>query len=208
MTWSPSTRRPSRPPSWAWKPRPMFETLSGQLEEIFGRLRRKGRLRPQDIDEALAGIRRALLAADVAVPVVAVFRERVRERAVATDLHRALNPAQQVIQIVHDELVRTPRRRGDVDHVRPAASHCGAPRRPAGLGEDHNRRQAGALVPQPRPQPPSRGRRSDAPGRRRTVARPGIADRSPGLQRSRRPCPGRRCGTGRGTPAGSGRRGV
>ena len=85
----------------------MFETLSGRLEEIFGRLRRKGRLRPQDIDEALAGIRRALLAADVATSVVAVFRERVRERALATDLHRALNPAQQVIRIVHDELVRT-----------------------------------------------------------------------------------------------------
>ena len=85
----------------------MFETLSGQLEEIFGRLRRKGRLRPQDIDEALAGIRRALLAADVATSVVAVFRERVRERALATDLHRALNPAQQVIRIIHDELVRT-----------------------------------------------------------------------------------------------------
>ena len=85
----------------------MFETLSGHLEEVFGRLRRKGRLRPQDIDEALAGIRRALLAADVAVEVAAAFRDRVRERALATDLHRALNPAQQVVRIVHDELVRT-----------------------------------------------------------------------------------------------------
>lgn len=85
----------------------MFETLSGQLEEVFGRLRRKGRLRPQDVDEALAGIRRALLAADVAVEVAATFRDRVRERALATDLHRALNPAQQVVRIVHDELVRT-----------------------------------------------------------------------------------------------------
>ena len=85
----------------------MFETLSGHLEEVFGRLRRKGRLRPQDIEEALAGIRRALLAADVAVEVVAIFRDRVRERALAADLHRALNPAQQVVRIVHDELVRT-----------------------------------------------------------------------------------------------------
>ncbi len=85
----------------------MFETLSGHLEEVFGRLRRKGRLRPQDIEEALDGIRRALLAADVAVEVTAAFRERVRERALATDLHRALNPAQQVVRIVHEELVRT-----------------------------------------------------------------------------------------------------
>ena len=85
----------------------MFETLSGHLEEIFGRLRRKGRLSPADIDEALAEIRRALLAADVAVSVVTAFRDRVREQALAADLHRALNPAQQVVRIVHAELVRT-----------------------------------------------------------------------------------------------------
>lgn len=85
----------------------MFETLSGHLEEIFGRLRRRGRLRPEDIDEALAGIRRALLAADVAVGVVTAFRDRVRQQALAADLHRALNPAQQVVRIVHSELVRT-----------------------------------------------------------------------------------------------------
>jgi signal recognition particle subunit SRP54 len=85
----------------------MFETLSGQLEEIFGRLRRRGRLRPADIDEALAEIRRALLAADVAVSVVTAFRDRVREQALAADLHRVLNPAQQVVRIVHAEIVRT-----------------------------------------------------------------------------------------------------
>ena len=85
----------------------MFETLSGHLEEIFSRLRGRGRLRPEDVDEALGEIRRALLAADVATPVVTAFRERVRERALAAELHRALNPAQQVVRIVHEELVRT-----------------------------------------------------------------------------------------------------
>lgn len=85
----------------------MFENLSGHLEEVFGRLRRKGRLRPSDIDEALGEIRRALLAADVATSVVTAFRDRVRTQALAADLHRALNPAQQVIRIVHAELVRT-----------------------------------------------------------------------------------------------------
>ena len=85
----------------------MFETLSGRLEEIFGRLRRQGRLRPSDVDEALAEIRRALLAADVSVGVVTAFRDRVRTQALAGDLHRALNPAQQVVRIVHGELVRT-----------------------------------------------------------------------------------------------------
>ena len=85
----------------------MFETLSGHLEEIFARLRSRGRLRPEDVDEALGEIRRALLAADVATPVVTAFRDRVRERALAAELHRALNPAQQVVRIVHEELVRT-----------------------------------------------------------------------------------------------------
>ena len=85
----------------------MFESLSANLEGIFDRLRRRGRLRPEDVDEALGEIRRALLAADVAAPVVTAFRDRVRERALAAELHRALNPAQQVVRIVHEELVRT-----------------------------------------------------------------------------------------------------
>ena len=85
----------------------MFEALSGSLGEVFDRLRRKGRLRPEDIDEALGEIRRALLAADVAVGVAADFRDRVRTQALAADLNRALNPAQQVVRIVHSELVRT-----------------------------------------------------------------------------------------------------
>ena len=85
----------------------MFEALSGNLNAVFDRLRRKGRLRPEDIEEALGEIRRALLAADVATGVVAEFRDRVRSQALATDLDRALNPTQQVVRIVHAELVRS-----------------------------------------------------------------------------------------------------
>ena len=85
----------------------MFEALSGNLNAVFDRLRRKGRLRPEDVEEALGEIRRALLAADVAVSVVAEFRDRVRSEALAADLNRALNPAQQVVRIVRAELVRT-----------------------------------------------------------------------------------------------------
>lgn len=85
----------------------MFETLSGNLNTVFDRLRRRGRLRPEDVEEALGEIRRALLAADVATEVVADFRDRVRSQALAADLNRALNPAQQVVRIVHAELVRT-----------------------------------------------------------------------------------------------------
>ena len=85
----------------------MFEALSGSLGAVFDRLRRKGRLRPEDVTEALGEIRRALLAADVSTEVVAEFRDRVRSEALAADLNRALNPAQQVVRIVHAELVRT-----------------------------------------------------------------------------------------------------
>ena len=82
----------------------MFESLSGRLEEIFTALRRRGRLRPADVDDALEQIRRALLDADAAVDVVSAFRERVRARSLETDLHKALNPAQHVLKIVHSEL--------------------------------------------------------------------------------------------------------
>ena len=85
----------------------MFESLSENLNAVFDRLRRKGRLRPEDIEEALGEIRRALLAADVAVGVVAGFRERVRAAALEADLSRALNPTQQIVRIVHAEMVRS-----------------------------------------------------------------------------------------------------
>ncbi|MCE2531649.1 MAG: signal recognition particle protein [Acidimicrobiia bacterium] len=84
----------------------MFEALSSNLNAVFDRLRRKGRLRPEDITEALGEIRRVLLAADVATGVVTEFRDRVRSQALAADLNRALNPTQQVVRIVHAELVR------------------------------------------------------------------------------------------------------
>ena len=82
----------------------MFESLSGRFVEIFASLRRRGRLRPADVDEALDQIRRALLEADVAVDVVSSFRERVRRRSLEADLHKALDPAQQVLKIVYVEL--------------------------------------------------------------------------------------------------------
>jgi signal recognition particle subunit SRP54 len=87
--------------------RVVFESLSSRLEEVFGKLRRKGRLSPADIDATLREIRLALLEADVHVGVVKNFLNRVRERALATDVAKSLTPGQQVIKIVHEELVRT-----------------------------------------------------------------------------------------------------
>ncbi len=83
----------------------MFDTLSDRLSGIFTKLRGKGRLTDADIDAAAREIRLALLEADVALPVVRAFVAAIRERARGAEVHQALNPAQQVIKIVHEELI-------------------------------------------------------------------------------------------------------
>lgn len=83
----------------------MFSTLSDRLTSTFKNLRTKGRLSEADIDATVREIRRALLDADVAVPVVRDFTASVRERALSDEVSGALNPAQQVVKIVNEELV-------------------------------------------------------------------------------------------------------
>ncbi len=83
----------------------MFESLTGHLSSLVQRLSGRGALTEKDVDEALREIRTALLGADVAYQVVRDFCARVRERAVGVDVLRAVQPGQQVIKIVHDELV-------------------------------------------------------------------------------------------------------
>jgi signal recognition particle subunit SRP54 len=83
----------------------MFDTLSNRLEAVFTALRGKGRLSEADIDATAREIRIALLEADVALPVVREFIAAVKERARGAAVSQALNPAQQVIKIVNDELV-------------------------------------------------------------------------------------------------------
>jgi len=85
----------------------MFEALSDRFDGIFKRLRGRGRLREEDVDEVLHEIRLALLEADVNFRVVRNLQARIRERAVGLELSQALNPAQQVIKIVHEELIQT-----------------------------------------------------------------------------------------------------
>ncbi|WP_308799515.1 signal recognition particle protein [Agromyces silvae] len=82
-----------------------FGTLSDRLAETFKNLRTKGKLSAADVDGTVREIRRALLDADVALPVVKEFTATVRERALGDEVNRALNPAQQVVQIVNEELV-------------------------------------------------------------------------------------------------------
>ncbi|GIH06063.1 signal recognition particle protein [Rhizocola hellebori] len=83
----------------------MFDTLSDRLSGIFTKLRGKGRLTEADIDATAREIRLALLEADVALPVVKAFIHRLKERARGSSVSQALNPAQQVIKIVHEELI-------------------------------------------------------------------------------------------------------
>ena len=85
----------------------MFEALSEKLQGVFDRLASRGRLTEADVDAALREVRLALLEADVNFKVVKEFIGRVRERAVGAEVMRSLTPAQQVIKIVHEELINT-----------------------------------------------------------------------------------------------------
>ncbi len=83
----------------------MFDTLSDRLTSVLSDLRGKGRLSETDIDTTCREIRIALLEADVALPVVREFVRQVKERAKGAEVSEALNPAQQVVKIVNEELV-------------------------------------------------------------------------------------------------------
>ena len=82
----------------------MFESLSQRLQSVFQKLKGRGKLSEQDVDQALREVRLALLEADVNFKVVRDFLARVRERAVGQEVLQSLSPAQQVIKIVHEEL--------------------------------------------------------------------------------------------------------
>ena len=84
----------------------MFDSLSDRLRKIFEGLRGRGALSEADVDAALREVRRALIEADVSLEVVRAFVEQVRERAIGAEVTRSVTPGQQVIKIVHDELVR------------------------------------------------------------------------------------------------------
>jgi signal recognition particle subunit SRP54 len=82
----------------------MFDALTSRLGSVFDRLRGRGSLTEADVNEAMREVRVALLEADVALPVVKDFIEKVRVKAVGADVLRSVTPGQQVVKIVHDEL--------------------------------------------------------------------------------------------------------
>ncbi len=83
----------------------MFDNLSDRLGQTIKRLRGQGRLTDDNIKEALRDVRMALLEADVALPVVRGFVEKVRERAVGQEVMKSLSPGQALVKVVNDELV-------------------------------------------------------------------------------------------------------
>lgn len=85
----------------------MFETLTDRLNQIFKQLSRRGKLSEADVDAAMREVRLALLEADVHYSVVKDFITRLRQRAIGHQVSKALNPAQQVIKIVNEELIAT-----------------------------------------------------------------------------------------------------
>ena len=84
----------------------MFDAVSDRLQKVFKTLRGEGHLTVDHVDAAMSEIRRALLAADVSLPVVKDFVAHVRERAVGKEVLGSLRPAQQVVQIVHQEMTK------------------------------------------------------------------------------------------------------
>ena len=85
----------------------MFDSLQSRLGGVFDKLRGRGALTEADVDAALGEVRTALIEADVALPVVKDFVEKVRPRAIGEDVIRSVTPGQQVVKIVHDVLVET-----------------------------------------------------------------------------------------------------
>ena len=85
----------------------MFDTISTRFGDVFTRLRGKGRLSAADVEAALGEVRVALLEADVSLSVITALLARVGERAVGSEVTTSLTPGQQVVKIVHEELITT-----------------------------------------------------------------------------------------------------
>jgi signal recognition particle subunit SRP54 len=98
----------------------MFENLTQRLDDVFKGLRRRGKLSESDVDAAMREVRLALLEADVNYGVVKDFVARVRERSVGQEVSKALNPGQQVVKIVNEELINT---LGPADRLNLSGAH-------------------------------------------------------------------------------------
>ena len=170
----------------------MFESLSSRLGDVFDRLKRRGALREADVEAALRDIRVALLEADVALPVVKDFIGAIRERAVGQEVLKSVTPGQMVVKIVHDHLVDLLGREVERAQSERAAAARGPDGRPAGLGQDHDQRQARLPAAHQGAQA-----RSARLARRAAPGRPGAAGGARRSGRGRQPADRARADAGR-----------
>ncbi len=101
----------------------MFESLSKRLQDTFDSLGKGGVVSEQDVKSAMREVRMALLEADVALPIVKDFVKRTRDRAMGAEVHKKLRPSEQVIKIVHEELIETLGEPGTLDFSRSQRPH-------------------------------------------------------------------------------------
>ena len=141
----PRVSRPARSAGLREWPQDMFDALSEKLQATLGDLRQHGTLSEQDIDRAMREIRLALLEADVNFKVVKQFTSEVKERCLGADLVGKLNPGQQVVKIVSDELTELmggAARRAQLLAPSPDSDPDG---RPAGIRQDDRRAKLARL---------------------------------------------------------------
>ena len=164
----------------------MFDTLSDKLQHALGDLGGKGRLDDEKISKAMREIRLALLEADVNFKVAKDFVAQVKERASGQEVLKGLDPGQQIVKIVHEELTALIGS-GDSRLAFGNAADRDHDGRPAGLGQDDDLRQARAAAPEGRQDAAARRRRPAAPRRDRAAraARP-RRSRSRSTARTRR----------------------
>ena len=143
----------------------MFDTLSEKLQATLSDVRARGTLTEDDVNAAMREIRLALLEADVNFKVVKQFTATVKERCLGADVVGKLNPGQQVVKIVDEELTALMGGASAGGHVRAAPADRDPHGRPAGLGQDDGDREARAL--------PEEGARLVGRGRRLRRLPPG-----------------------------------
>ena len=122
----------------------MFDALSEKLQETLADVRAHGTLTEDDINKAMREIRLALLEADVNFKVVKQFTATVKERCLGAEVVGQLNPGQQVVKIVHEELAALMGGASAGDHVLAAPADRDPHGRPAGLRQDDRLREARA----------------------------------------------------------------
>ena len=94
----------------------MFENLTDRLQDIFGKMGRKGKLTEEDVDQVMREVKLAMLEADVNFKVVKDFIKRLKERAIGAEVLQSLSPAQQVVKIVNEELIAMLGEPGKLDY--------------------------------------------------------------------------------------------